>query len=170
MITTLENLPQAVTENKFTELAKWIIKYQYFRMKVALKYAPSGYKDSTLIAYVSVAQRYFNQGIKLPYYDYFYAELDKQTAKCLQPLTPSEYDRKREVKRKTQSYKKDVQPPIAKLDIVNKPICAKIKYGIQFDDTVLLFDKEDFARYFNKGIEHAGGEAGKIVTVELGEV
>lgn len=170
MITTLENLPQAVTENKFTELAKWIIKYQYFRMKVALKYAPAGYKESTLITYVSVAQRYFNQGIKLPYYDCFYTELDKQTAKCLQPLTPSENDRKKVYNRKEKSYLKAVQPPIAKLDIVNQPVCANIKYGIQFDDTVLLFDKEDFARYFNKGIEHAGGEAGKVVTVELGEV
>lgn len=169
MANNLQNLPQMVTENKFKILAKWVIQYSKFRASSALQYAPAGYKDISLIQYRTKAERYLNQGIIEAKYHNFYKALD-EISKKYQPLTPSESDRKKIYNRKDKSYLKAVQPPIAKLDIVNKPICAKIKYGIQFDDTVLLFDKEDFARYFNKGIEHAGGEAGKIVTVELGEV
>ena len=169
MITTLENLTETVKENTFNELAKWIIQYSKFKIKSAMKFAPTGYSLSTLDLYRRLSERYFNENKKERYYDNLYTALETQSKKY-QPLTPSAMDRKMIYARKDKSYLKAVQPPIAKLDIINKPLCAKIKYGIQFDDTVLLFDKEDFARYFNKGIEHAGGESGKIVTVELGEV
>ena len=169
MITTLENLTETVKENTFNELAKWIIQYSKFKIESAMKFAPSGYFASTLDSYRRLAERYFNENKKERYYDNLYNALGTQSKKY-QPLTPSAIDRKRIYVRKDKSYLKAVQSPITKLDIVNQPVCAKIKYGIQFDDTVLLFDKEDFARYFNKGIEHAGGEAGKVVTVELGEV
>ena len=75
---------------------------------------------------------------------------------------------KKRVFSKDYTVKENI-PPVAKLEIIKKPLTAKVIYGIRFDDTIKIFDSEEEAKGFNKGIEFAGKESGKIVTVELGE-
>lgn len=167
MITTLENLPNVYKENNTRKMASWIIKYQNFATKAALKYAPEGYTPLSLQNYFTKGLSYMNKNIKATGYSSLYKEMDSLLSTHLQPLTPPS-DEVRQARKKRYQHK-DATPPVAKMEIVRKPVTAKIIYGIQFEDSIKIFDCEDAAHWFNKGIEYVKGEAGKIVTVELGE-
>ena len=166
--TTLKNLPTVFKESGCTRIAKWIIKYQNFCINAAINNAPEGYSKSTLRNYMTYGLQYLKHGKKIKLYNWLYPYLDEVIKQHLQPLTPSIGERKRE---RTNDYTaKDNTPPVAKLACVTKPLTAKIQYGLRFDDTIKIFKSEEEATWFNKGVEFVKGEAGKIVTVELGEV
>lgn len=44
------------------------------------------------------------------------------------------------------------------------------KYGVQVDEnTIKLFDTQEFAQYFLAGLKYAGQTSGRIITVNIGE-
>ena len=168
MMITLQNLPEAVKENKTKNLAEWVIKYQKFNFKAAKQFAPDGYTDKSLQNYLYNGCKYLERGTINPMFKAFCRKLEELKQKCVQPLTPSLENRKREYKK--DYTKKEATPPIINVPVIRKTLTAQIQYGVKFDDFIKLFESEEEAKAFNKGIEYAKGEAGKLVTVELGEV
>lgn len=168
MNTTLQQLPTIFKESGNQRMANWIVRYQKFTIKAAIKNAPDGYSEKTLQSYMTYGSQYLKNGKKVKLLKFLYPYLDKALQQHIQPLTPSIAEQKRVFK--NDFTKKDNTPPVAKLACVTKPLTAKIQYGIRFDDTIKIFESEEAASWFNKGIEFAKGEAGKVVTVELGEV
>lgn len=167
MITTLENLPNVYKKSNIEKMASWIIKYQNFSTKAALKYAPEGYTLASLKNYFSKGLSYMNKNLKDKRYNSLYDKMDVYMRAHLQPLTPSNDEVRRVIKR--GYHHKEATPPIATMTLVKKPISVKVIYGVQLEDTIKIFDSEDAANWFNKGIEYVKGIAGKVVTVELGE-
>ena len=165
--TTLKNLPILFKENSNMKIAYWIIKYQKFSMKAAIKNAPDGYSISTLNNYMTYGLQYINKGRRIKMYEWLYPHLDKALKQHLQPLTPSAAEERKKFKDYTA---KDSTPPIAKLACVTKPITSKFEYGIRFGNRIELFNSEDEAKGFNRGLEYAGEAAGKLISVEIGEV
>lgn len=168
MNTTLKELPTVFKENSSMGIATWIVKYQNFNSGAAVKNAPERYSLSTLKNYLLYGSQYLKSGKRIKLYNWLYPYLDKCVQSHVQPLTPGVAARKR-TSTKDYTTKENI-PPVAKLEILKKPLLAKFLYGLRFDDTIKIFKSEEEASLFNKGVEFAKGEAGKIVTVELGEV
>ena len=164
----LQELPKNFAENRNELMAKWIIKYQDYKSKAALYYAPKGYTTSSLINYHQNGIQYIKNGKKNKMYNWLYPYIDKFIKEHLQPLTPSLAE-KRKVYANNPTSKEAVLP-IQKLECVSKHITAKIQYGVKFDDFIKLFESEEEAKGFNKGIEYAKGTTGRVVTVEIEDV
>ncbi|MBO7735046.1 MAG: hypothetical protein J6S67_20960 [Methanobrevibacter sp.] len=168
MITNLQNLPEVYKENNVKKAAVWVYKYQNFAIKSALKYSPDGLTKNTLSLYFSRGNKFIRTGVKDSQYGKLCDYITECMQKHLQPLTPSENEKAKV--RKNDFTKAENIPPVARLKMVQRPLTAKIIYGVQFDDTIKIFDSEEIAHGFNKGLEFAGKQAGKVITVEIGEV
>ena len=170
MNTDLHTLPTAFKENTNMRIAAWIVKYQNYKTKSAIQYAPEGYTENSLANYMVAGQAYIKSKKRNRVYNWMYPYLDKLIQQHIQPLTPSEAEKRRVYTFKKDYTTKENIPPVAKLEIMQKPLTAKFEYGIRFDDYIKLFDSEEEAKGFNKGIEFSKGTPGKLVTVELGAI
>ena len=90
--------------------------------------------------------------------------LDRVVSECVQPLTPSKQDRRRVYDKKFT--RKDNTPPVAKLDIIKKPLTAKLSYGVKIGDIIKCFPSYDETSGFLKGLLYAGQKNGKMVSFE----
>ncbi len=169
-ICTLKELPQAIKIKKDynkMEVALWIVKYQKFNINAAMQHAPEGYSKQTLKMYRDKGLHYLRTGEGKGNYKGLFSEIEQLIKNHTQPLTPSWQDAKREFKR--DYTKKNNIPPVAKLEIVNKPLVAQVQYGIQTETTIRLCHSEDYAMGYMDALREAGDEISKIVTVEIGE-
>ena len=169
---SLEMLPKALRQKKddtLNSIATWIIKYQKFKTRVALEHAPKGYAKCTLMNYFDFGVSHIKYGKNTAGYRFLYQAIDELLQKHIQPLTPSAKDERKVYKK--DYTRKDNPPPVAKLEIVNKPLTASYKYGIQRGDEIRLCPSEDYAQgYIDCLKKHCNIESDiKIVTVEIGE-
>lgn len=167
---SLEMLPKALRQKKddtLNSIATWIIKYQKFKTRVALEHAPEGYAKCTLMNYFDFGVSHIKYGKDTAGYRFLYRTIDGLLKKHIQPLTPSEKDARRVSKK--DYTRKDNPPPVAKLEIVNKPLVTTYQYGIQTETTIRLCPSEDYAMGYLDALRESGDEISKIVTVELGE-
>jgi len=172
-MSTLETLKEDLEAKKWREIAEDIIKYQDFKIDIAAERMRGNLSIVTKRNYVINGRYYLKTGEK--YNKYFQCPsllkyIDIVQSEHLQPLVPKQHEQARIVKPKRKDYTgKEARPPITELQVVNNPICAKIEYGVRYNDMIYLAEDEKFARSFLRGIE-ATGHSAKIVSVELGEV
>lgn len=167
---SLEQIPEALRQKKHDtqyNVALWIFKYQKFNINAAMQHAPEGYSAQTLKMYRDKGLHFLRTGTVKGNYKGLCSNLDQLIKNHTQPLTPSFKDAKRVFKK--DYTRKDNPPPVAKLEIVNKPLISKCQYGIQTETTIRLCPSEDYAMGFLDALKESGDEISKIVTVEIGE-
>ena len=165
MTTDFRNLPQALKDKKAYDIALVIRKYQDFKTSIAAEKLDSSLSKGTRTNYVMGGVSSIKTGKKHPCVpSSVYSALDKVIKDCVQPLRPAEEDKKRVYKRDYK--KKDVTPPVARLDIVKRPLTAKVTYGIRIEDSVKCVDSYDEAVGFLKGMRYLGNKSAKLVSFE----
>ena len=170
-MTTLETLQEDLREKKFMDVAVDIVKYQNYKTSAILPKINHDFNNSTLTNYINCGIVYIKTGArKNPAPKFLYDCIDKAVEKCVQPLRPST-EEKRMIKEQVYT-RKNVTLPIAKNEVISKPLTAKVEYGVRINDNIVLQKTEEEARAFMRGINflNPNNQIAKIVTVELGEV
>lgn len=172
-MSTLKTLKEDMSAKKWREIAEDIIKYQDFKTAIAIKRMRGKVSDTTKKNYITSGRHFLrtgeqystcNVGVSL----FKWLEIVKK--EHLQPLTPKDNERGKEMKPRKKDYtRKDAKVPIAELDIIKKPVSSKFEYGVKYGDVIYLAKNEDYAEVFLKGVTATGNNA-KIVSVEIGEV
>lgn len=166
MNTTLNNLTEKVRENRLRNLAKNIIKYQNFSTNAVIrKIDNAGYSERTLRFYIDKGIAYLKNGTAYGKLGKMSNYLDDGIKECIQPLTPSEQDKRRSVVGKDKAVK--TEPPVVKvLENINK---KKTAFIVKFNNNALLYEGKDEAEAFKQGLYFAGIGA-NIVEIEYKEV
>ena len=165
MTTDLSNLTEELKKKRMENVALAIRKYQNYKSSIAVTKLDNSLTESTRKNYLTFGLAYIKTGKKhkvVP--SSLYDALDKVLNECVQPLTPSKEDKKREYKR--DYSKKDVAPPVARLDIVKKPLTARVSYGVRIEDSVKCIDSYDRAVGFLEGLRYMGNKNAKMVSFE----
>ena len=171
---TLENLKDELKKKKFMDLATMIVKYQKFKVCVAVKKMDGiDIKEATKALYFSMGCKYIKTKERIKTIPTtLYMCLDEVIAKCIQPLTPLVEEEKNLYKR--DYTKKKAIPPIAKLDIVKQPVSTNnIEYGVKSGNNIMLMLSRKYALGFLAGLKNLNKEKeidAKVVTVELGDI
>lgn len=173
MKTTLENLPFVVRQNRLKELAINIVKYQKFRTGAFInKIDDAGYTKTSLASLISYCIIYIQTGKKNNKVSGFmYKYIDDAINQHIQPLTPSERDRR--WNRKKSSKKGEIVTPVQKvLQHINDKAIEDKKYqiAVQVDDNIKLQDDLKHAEGFLDGLRFCGKVNVKIVRVRIEEV
>ena len=164
-MTDLKNLPKQLNEQKLYEMAKIIRKYQNHKTSIAASKLDENLTFLTRKNYVTWGVAYLKDGKKAPGISNALCKaLDRVKSECIQPLTPSESEKRRTYNGKYT--KKNAVPPVAKLDIVKKPLTAKVSYGVKIGDIIKCFPSYDETSGFLKGLLYAGQKNGKMVSFE----
>lgn len=142
-------------EGQAERCAEIIVKYQKFTTnKVYEKF-----KEQNLLYSKITAKTYINYGISYILYGTkhyavpkkIYNAIDKCLAKHIQPLTPSEKDKRRtHIK---QYQKKDAVLPVQKLPEVKAKLTEKFEYGVRIENRIILFSTENGMNEFVKNIK-----------------
>ena len=165
MIQQIKNLPKQLNEQKLYEMAVTIRKYQNHKTSIAASKLDENLTLATRKNYVTWDVTYLKDGKKVPGISGALCEaLDKVKSECIQPLTPSESERRRTYNKKFT--RKDNIPPVAKLDIVKKPLIAKLSYGVRIEDSIKCMPSYDEAVGFLKGIKYMGDTNSTLVSFE----
>lgn len=155
-------------EELFERLAYDVVKYQNFKTNTILAKLEYPFKNSTLRNYVDCGINYVKRKVKSKIVSKcLYEYIDKALSEFVQPLKPNKYEQRTFYK--INYTKKEQTPPVANLEIVNKPTIAKFTYGVKLGDTIKLFDHKAEAELFVNGAKFAGSDV-SLVSVELGEV
>lgn len=164
-MTNLKDLPQELKDKKAYDIATVIRKYQDFKTSIAAEKLDNSLSKGTRANYVMGGVSYIKTGKKHPCVpSSIYDAIDKVLKECVQPLRPSETDKKRSYKR--NYCRKEVTPPVARLDIVKKQLTAKVTYGIKIEDSVKCVDSYDRAVGFLEGLRYMGNKNAKMVSFE----
>ena len=164
-MTDLKNLPKQLNEQKLYEMAKTIRKYQNHKTSIAASKLDENLTFSTRKNYVTWGVAYLKDGTKVKGISGALCRaLDKVKSECIQPLTPSESE-KRRVHNKKYTRKNNI-PPVAKLDIIKKPLIAKLSYGVRIEDSIKCMPSYDEAVGFLKGIKYMGNTNSTLVSFE----
>ena len=149
--------------------AEIIVKYQKFTTnKVLEKFEEQNllYKKATAISYINYGIAYIMYGTKhyaVP--KKIYNAIDECIAKHIQPLTPSENDKRRINNNKYQ--KKDAVLPVQKLPEVKTELTEKFEYGVRIENRIILFSTENGMSEFVKNVKFINpNEKIQAVTVE----
>ena len=164
-MTTLKDLPQELKDKKAYDIATIIRKYQDFKTSIAAEKLDNSLSEGTRKNYVMGGVSYIKTGKKHPCVpSSIYDAIDKVIKECVQPLRPAEEDKKREYKRDYK--KKNASPPVARLEILKKPVTVKVTYGIRIEDSVKCIDSYDRAVGFLEGLRYMGNKNAKMVSFE----
>lgn len=178
MIVGLENLKEDIRQKQLRDLALSIVKYQNFKTSAAIKNIKFVASQNTTKNYFGCGVSYIKSGGKVKHkaipskiYDY----IDEYLAQHVQPLTPSESDRRGEYKqRKNRYHGKSAVPPVAKLDIVRQPLTEKYDdYGIKSPDGyVKICKSRDYAEGYMEALKDNGKvvDEYKIIAIKISEV
>lgn len=148
--------------------AEIIVEYQKFSTnKVLEKFEEQNllYKKATAISYINYGIAYIMYGTKhyaVP--KKIYNAIDECIAKHIQPLTPSEKDKRRINNNKYQ--KKDAVLPVQKIPEVKTELTEKFEYGVRIDNRIILFSTENGMNEFVKNIKFINPET-QIQAVEV---
>ena len=172
MNSTLETLKDDLKEKAIKDFAYNIVKYQKFITKVAVGKFEHAYSKTTACNYFDAGLKYLRTGntFNANYNKKLYTYIDEAVANHVQPLIPKK-DEERQIK-KGYYARKENNPPITKLAVVKKPLTAKISYGVQINDNIVVCKTEDEARAFLRGMRFLSrkDEVGKLVTLEIEEI
>lgn len=172
MESTLETLKDDLQQKAIKDFAYNIVKYQKFITKIAVDKFEHAYSKTTACNYFDAGLKYLRTGntFNANYNKNLYIYIDDAVANHVQPLTPSKNE-ERQV-RKSYYTRKENNPPITKIEVVKKPLTAKINYGVQINDNIVVCKTEDEARAFLRGMRFLSrkDEVGRVVTLEIGEV
>lgn len=172
MKTTLENLPLVVRQNRLKELAINIVKYQNFKTNAFInKIDSAGYTKTSLASLICYCIIYIQTGRKNnKVVSSIYKYIDDAINQHIQPLTPSERDRR--WNKKKSSKKKEIVTPVQKvLQHINDKAIEDKKYqiAVQTDDSIKLQDDLKRAEGFLDGLKFCGRVNAKIVRVRIEE-
>lgn len=174
---TLETLKEDMRHLRNITIAKWIVQYQDYNLKAALRNAPEGIQgihEHTLQAYMSRGIHFIRTGeVKMGITSAVCKCIDNLLKECkIQPLRPSPEDRKRVYKKIT--HRKDHKLPVNKvLDQIKQDAntSGDFRYGVLLpDDMIKLCSSEKDAVTFLKGINFLATLQGKESTGKLVEV
>lgn len=171
---TLETLKEDMRHLKNMAIAKWIVQYQDYNLKAALRNAPEGIQKNTLLGYMSRGVHFIRTGeIKTGITSAVCKCIDNLLKECkIQPLRPSPEDRKKIYKKIT--HRKDNKLPVNKvLDQIKQDAdtSGDFRYGVLLpDDMIKLCSSEKDAVTFLKGINFLATMQGKESTGKLVEV
>ena len=173
MKTTLENLPLAIRENRLKNLAINIVKYQNFKTSAFInKIDSAGYTKASLASLICYCIIYIQTGRKSNrVVSSVYKYIDDAIKQCIQPLTPSERDRR--WNKKKPNKKKEIVTPVQKvLQHINDKAIEDKKYqiAVQVDDSIKLQDDLKHAEGFLNGLRFCGKVNVKIVKVRIEEI
>lgn len=162
---------KTIDEKDMLLMAEDVIKYQNYKVEIAVDKMRGNATYSNKKNYFMHGRNYLETEKKSSIIcQKFYSILDDCVARCVQPLTPSESERrmiKTRTKKDTTKYqKKDAVLPISKIEVLNKPITGTFEYGIKIGKIIYLQDSETEANGFLNGIKAMNGE-GKLVRVEI---
>ena len=165
----LQNLKEDWQEKQLRDIAKWIVKYQNFKLNIALEKIDTDFCSKlTLKNYLVRGLRYLKtgkktSGVKTALYDFLEEELEKHT----QPLRPTFSEQKQAYRR--DYTKKENIPPIVPVTLkkVQKPLIANFEYGIRIENDIKIFKNEDMANGFLQGLNFCGNNEGRLVSVEV---
>lgn len=174
MSTTMKEALDEIKLKRFENVAETIIKYQNYKTDIAISKMDNSLGKSTRINYLMYGIRYLKTGYKsciVP--SSIYKALDKCIEKHIQPLRPSESEKKRVHKR--DYTKKNNNPPVSRLKMVQKPVTEKFTYGVKVNDNIVLQKSEIEAKAFLKGIRFLNNNNDnnneiKLVAVTISEV
>lgn len=146
-----------------------IVKYQKFKTKSfveKVKDRYSDYSEATLRNYFDSGVTYINTNVKRKMCsNKFYGYIDDALSQCIQPLTPSEQDRRRVFK---NTYtKKNVTLPVQEVvnNLMKNKMTERFEYGVRYNDMIKVFGtNETEAKIFLAGIEFMGGK-GRLVSI-----
>ena len=176
---TLETLKEDMRHLKNMAVAKWIVQYQDYNLKAALRNAPEDMQEPTLRAYMSRGIHYMKTGeIREGITKAICKCLDTLLNECkIQPLRPSAEDRKRVYHR--VNHRKDRKLPVNKVLIQIKEEAKNsgdFKYGVLLpNDMIQICNSEKDAVTFLKGINFLASmqgkeSTGKVVELEIKEL
>lgn len=164
-MTDLKDLPKQLNEQKLYEMAVAIRKYQNHKISIAASKLDENLTLATRRNYVTWGVTYLKDGKKVPGMSGALCKaLDRVKSECVQPLTPSESEKRRVYGKKY--VRKNNIPPVAKLDVIKKPLTAKLTYGIKLEDSIKCMPSYDEAVGFLKGIKYMGSKIGTLVSFE----
>lgn len=172
MIVGLENLKEEMRKKGIRDFALAVIKYQNFKTNVAIKKINYDATDITKTAYFNCGVAYLrsgviHKGIPSKLYEY----LDEFKKQCVQPLTPSENE-KRQIRKRNKAAGRSAVPPVARLDIVKMPLTEHFEYALKCNNRFLLCRSKDFAEGYLEALKDKGENIDnyKIVAVTVSEV
>lgn len=164
-MTTLENLPQKIRENRLMQFGENLVKYQNFKTNsVIAKIDNAGFSKGTLVSYVNSGINYIKTGRKFSQYGDFYKYIDIALKKCVQPLVPSAED-----KRLIRPYKRHCinEKPIG---IVEKVEVINTQYAVKMENNIRLLGNLECAKAFLDGLSFMGKTDAKIIRIKIEEV
>ena len=155
-------------QRKLEKCAELIVKYQKFRTNFVLEQINKANIDlarPTLFNYVNYGISYILYGKKsraIP--ENLYRNIDRFIETHLQPLTPSEENKRRIIRKKYTE--KDTILPIEKIPEIKAKITQDFEYGIKIDNRIILFTSEKEMEQFIKNLRFVNPEIElKAVTV-----
>lgn len=174
MIVGLENLKEEIKNKKLRDFALGILKYQNFNTNAALERINYDASNNTKAAYFNCGISYLkngviHKGIPSKLFEY----LDEFKKQCVQPLTPSRLEKRRELKpRKDRAAGISAIPPVARLDIVKMPLTEKFEYALKCNNQFLLCRSKDFAEGYLEALKDKGENTDnyKIVAITVSDI
>lgn len=166
MTTTLDNLTVKVRENRLKNLAMNVVQYQNFQTNAIVnKIDNAGYSNASLKFYIDKGIGYIKTGTRYKGLDGFCNYIDEHIKNHIQPLTPKESEKRRNIVRKDKVVK--IESPVVKvLENINK---KKTAFIVKFNNNALLYEGKDEAEAFKQGLYFAGISA-NIVEIKYEEV
>lgn len=170
--TTLDNLPAKIRENRMRNLAINIVKYQDFKTSAIIpKIDNCGYAQGALSSYIGFGICYIKKGTKNKKAGNIYNYIDEALKNHVQPLVPSESERRRVAGVQTSRKVKDVSQVQKVLDgLYTKASKTQTHIAVQISDYLSIVDNQEEANGFNKCLEFLGKQAGKVVKITIEEV
>lgn len=165
----MEQAISNLVDERTVRCAELIVKYQKFSTPFIWK----KFREEKILVSNSTGVNYINYGIAYILYGTkhyavskkLYQAIDNCIANCLQPLTPSEKDKRRTHKKQYQ--KKDAVLPVQKLPEVKAKLTEKFEYGIRIENRIILFHTENAMLEFIQNIKFINpNEKTQAVTVE----
>lgn len=167
-MTNLQQLPEAIREQRFMQLVEWIIKYQKFNANAAFnKIGDLPFSSNTAKQYFQQGTTYLSVGTKYSHTsERFYNALDKYRH-IFQALTPTPSERRIQHKRHLSSKK----PAIATLPCINTAITECFQWGVRIDNTVRIFERQEVAQAFIDGMHCVdSSKQCKLIMIKCEEV
>lgn len=148
------------------DFATNIVKYQKFKSKAALSKFEYKLRENTANSYFGFGVTYIKTGkICKAANKKLYTYIDEAISNHVQPLTPSDKDKR--VEFKNTYHKKGVKLPVQ--ETLKKMNCGslveKFEYGVRYDDTIKIFESSHDAKMFLNGIRFCGKD-GRLVSIQ----
>lgn len=170
MNTTLDNLTEKVRENRLRNLAKNVVQYQDFKTKAIIrKIDNAGYSESTLRFYIDKGISYIKNGKRHRELGNFTEYIDEYINKCIQPLTPSKYDKRKFIARNFPITETTCTPNSPVQMVLNKLNNKNYKIAVQTGNLLCMVDGEDQANGFMQCLQvfNKEGQIVRIIVEEL---